>query len=489
MKNILVIIIFILFSAPILTRGYSSTKELRVTLQSSFISLDPGGIQDSQSWFVSRQVNCQLVRSQGSIFVLDAAESIRYITPLKIILKISNKAKFHDGTSVTSADVLASFNYIKASRNILGNLFTWIEKIEAIDDRTILFSIKQKIPQFLKVLSSTNYTIFKKDFLEKARKDKNLWKNPLGCGGYKVAEFNNEYIKLIPISQGLPITFYLNKTNQINASELGKYDIVTINVIGKSKELDDFNVLEMFDPLQFFVGLNAKSKIWKTKYDRCKFLSELDTKKLLASYGTSYGKSAIEANDVLPKGTLGYKTNRNFNNQMMDLSKKAVYAESKLKLHSLCISYLAVSIQEKYKNQYLNMFKKFYPSVYMQPIENVKRFGKDFVNKNCDAILFAWKSNYFDGYEYLTIFEDNDANFSGIYNKNLSNQILKSQDISNAKDRANEYQKIINKIGDLCIVRPLFTLSTRKVYVKANLKTPKIGLASIHQYYLGNVSR
>src|SRR3990167_4476995 len=96
MKKIFFIVAFFLSIVPVVTKANSTNKELRVTLQSSMISLDPGGIQDSQSWVVSRQVNCQLVRSQGAIFVLDAAESIKYITPLKIVLKISNKAKFHD---------------------------------------------------------------------------------------------------------------------------------------------------------------------------------------------------------------------------------------------------------------------------------------------------------------------------------------------------------------------------------------------------------
>jgi ABC-type transport system substrate-binding protein len=125
MKNILVWTIISLSFISNLTRA-NDNRELRVTLQSSLISLDPGGIQDSQSLMVSRQVNCQLVRSQDSVFVLDAAESIKYITPFEIILKLNNKVRFHDGSPVTAEDVLASFNYIKESRNILQNLFVWI---------------------------------------------------------------------------------------------------------------------------------------------------------------------------------------------------------------------------------------------------------------------------------------------------------------------------------------------------------------------------
>jgi ABC-type transport system substrate-binding protein len=210
MKCFILFILSVLFFTS-LTKAETNPDPLRVTLQPSVISLDPGGVQDSQSWLVSRQINCQLVQNFGPNYILDAAESIKYITPLKIRLKLNPKAKFHDNTPVTSQDVIASLDYIKESRNILSNLFIWIEKIEIIDDKTILFSLKKQIPQFLNVLSSTNFKIFKKDFILQAKKDKNLWKKPLGCGKYKVSEFTDQYIKLIPVHQGLPIIFYLKK--------------------------------------------------------------------------------------------------------------------------------------------------------------------------------------------------------------------------------------------------------------------------------------
>jgi hypothetical protein len=89
-----ILIAFILIFSTKVIAGNLNTNELQVTLQSSKISLDPGGVQDSQSLFVSRQVNCQLVRNQGSNFILDAAESVKYITPTKIVLKI-NPHIFH----------------------------------------------------------------------------------------------------------------------------------------------------------------------------------------------------------------------------------------------------------------------------------------------------------------------------------------------------------------------------------------------------------
>lgn len=486
MKKLL--IIFIAVTSVISTQTYAESKinELRVTLQSSLISLDPGGIQDSQSLMVSRQVNCQFVRSQGSVFVLDAAESIKYVTPLHIILKINDKVKFHDGSPVTARDVLASFNYIKVSRNILDNLFLWIDKIESVDNKTVRFTLKKEIPQFLKVLSATNFNIFKEDFLNKAKINKNLWKSPMGCGGYKVVESNSNYIRLIPVSKGLPITFSLIKSNFVDRDEMGKYDIVTTEISAKESELDgiNFKILRMFDPVQFYIGLNAKSKMWENKYDRCKFLADLNVKDLTASYG----KTAVPANDILPKGTLGYNEDRNFNDQISDISKNANTKSSK-KIKPFCFAYLSVSVEDKYKSEYVKMLKKIHPNIVTYEIFDTKKYGKDFVNKNCDAIVFAWKSYYLDGYEYLTFFENNDANFSGMDNNSISRRILKSQDIARVSSRAKEYQSIIREIGDLCVVRPLLTLPTRNIYMKKDLKAPGIGLVSIHQYYLGNISR
>lgn len=90
-KKYILILFFLMYPYPI----QANVKELRIPLQSTVITLDPGDIQDASSLFVARQINCQLIINEGENFTLDAAESIKYITPLKIVLKIKNNAKFH----------------------------------------------------------------------------------------------------------------------------------------------------------------------------------------------------------------------------------------------------------------------------------------------------------------------------------------------------------------------------------------------------------
>ncbi len=480
----IIILIFILTANCLNAR--SINDELRVTLQKSKITLDPGNIRDSQSLFISRQVNCELIHNQGSVYVLDAADSINYITPLKIRIKINEKIKFHDGSLVKSEDVIASFDYIGQSKNVLNNFWSWIDKIHAIDDKTIEISLKKEAPQLLRVLSSSNYTIFKKEFIEKAKIDARLWQKPLGCGGYKVVEFGNHVIKLTPISKGLPIRFDIIHDNQIESQDLSKYDIINLNIQGDSEELKEFNIVELFSPKQLYVGLNSKSNFWKNKYERCLFLSKLKINKKILK---NYEKETELANDLLPKGTFGYSREVDFNEKLSKLAKKYEPINFNSNPQSFCLAYLTVSVQEKQKISYLNMFKKIYPDVSLKEISNVKQFGKKFIDEKCDALIFGLVSDYFDGYEFLTVYQDNKANFTGIVNKKLVQQITISQFISNSSNRAKEYRNIIDKIADLCIVRPIFTSLTKEIYIRKNLKAPGIGLAVLHQYFLGNISR
>lgn len=213
-------------------------------------------------------------------------------------------------------------------------------------------------------------------------------------------------------------------------------------------------------------------------------MGHLDLKNILAAYGSI----AHQANDFLPKGTLGYSATADYRAEMMRSFDKHPSESAALRNNKFCLAYLAISVQGKYTDEYVRMIEKDYSNIVLMPITNNKKFGKKFVDANCDALLFSLKSYYFDGYEYLTIFENNDANFTGMRNYFLSNKIQKSQLMENASDKAGEYREIIKEIQDSCVIRPLFTLPTRKVYVRKNLNTPGIGLISIHQYYLGNIS-
>ena len=254
-----------------------------------------------------------------------------------------------------------------------------------------------------------------------------------------------------------------------------------MNVVGSSKKIKDYLSLDLFDPLQVFVGLNRKNKIWKNKHSRCSFLAKLQFSDLIKAYGNL----ASEANDLLPQGALGYSSTEKYFSSI----EKEYVKESIPKLNSFCLAYLTVSIPEMYKNYYTNVFKKIYPDIILNPISDTTQFGRRFSDQGCDAILFSLKSNYLDGYEYIDIFANNDANFSGIKNKKLSNKIKNSQNISDSYRRSKEYREIITEIENLCVIRPILTIPMRKIYVRKSLNTAGIGWGPLNEFYLGNITR
>ena len=227
-----------------LANADDASKILNIPLHAARVSLDPSGIQDLSSLFVSRQVNCQLVREQGAVYTLEAAESIEYTSPLEVIIKINKNASFHDGSPITANDVITSFNDIKVSRSTLRNIFNWVSDMTAVDDRTVKIKLHRPVPQFLKVLAAPNYGIFKASFMHKARSNAKLWENPLGCGKYLITENTDSLIKLSPVNNGYRIIFHLTQSNQLTPAEAEKFDITDLQIDGNAENLKHHTLLK-----------------------------------------------------------------------------------------------------------------------------------------------------------------------------------------------------------------------------------------------------
>lgn len=455
---------------------------IKIPLRSTYVTLEPYKLQDISSLWVSRQINCQLVRMHGRVPVLEAARSMRYASPLILKIKLKQDILFSNGSQLTAQDVIATFDYLRNKEAEFRNIFDWTQSIKAIGKFDIIIKLKKQTPDFITALSAPHYAIFEKNFIEKAIMNPVLWKNPIGCGGYQVYENNKDNVVLIPNKKGPSIIFSFEPKKQISMKEVKKYDLIlAMQIVGNPKKVEDFHTTQVFDPYQFYFDFNTRLPIWQNKKNRCSVFSKLNAEKILKEYGN---KAKISDN-LIPSGILGYSSNKNY---LSDIIKEYVNIPAPEKA-DFCISLVATSVEKNYRTEYLNMVKKIYPNAKLKIIKSCSNMNQVIEQQKCDGVLLAVKSNYLDAYEYLQeLSTPKGINPTGYYDPDLVAAINDSQMKLTVEKKAKEYRKIINQIDSLCLMYPLFTISYDIVFVNNDIITPGLGQDPINEYYLGNIS-
>lgn len=105
--------------------------------------------------------------------------------------KIRKGVKFHDGTLLTSADIVATFNKIiwppKGVASARKAFFSMVDKLTAPDDYTVVFDLKYPSGAFLPALSMPYNFVYSKKILDK---DIHWYeKHVMGTGPFKFVEW------------------------------------------------------------------------------------------------------------------------------------------------------------------------------------------------------------------------------------------------------------------------------------------------------------
>jgi len=96
----------------------------------------------------------------------------------KYIFTLREGIKFHDGSLVTVDDIIYSIKNL-ADVGKMTSVFSNVEKVEAIDDKTVEITLKEADTEFLAFLTSAIVP-----------KDTDVAKNPIGTGPYKYISRN-----------------------------------------------------------------------------------------------------------------------------------------------------------------------------------------------------------------------------------------------------------------------------------------------------------
>ncbi|UUZ84995.1 ABC transporter substrate-binding protein [Paenibacillus sp. P26] len=146
-------------------------------------------------------------------------------------------AKFHNGDPVTPEDVKYTFERISNPKNnaTFRNELSVIDKIEAVDAKTVAITLKEPSAPFIHYLAPPESVIVSKKWTEEKNGDLNS--APMGAGPYQfvkwtkgqefvVKKFDGYYKKDKPKLGTIRFIFYPDDNTRVNALKAGDVDLI-----------------------------------------------------------------------------------------------------------------------------------------------------------------------------------------------------------------------------------------------------------------------
>jgi microcin C transport system substrate-binding protein len=170
------------------------------------------------------------------------AEKITYNSDFSAItFHLDKRARFQDGERIKPSDVKFSFEKL-TSEGLPGlkQYYSFVEKIEVLDDTRVKFSLNTK--DKARMMALCGFTVFAEHFWKDHRLDEPLKEPPVGSGAYKVADYKfGKYVKYervkdywadeLPVMRGIfndaevQYDYYLDGTVAFEAFKAGHIDI------------------------------------------------------------------------------------------------------------------------------------------------------------------------------------------------------------------------------------------------------------------------
>lgn len=167
--------------------------------------------------------------------------------------KLRPGVKWHDGKPFTSADVVFSFKqYLPAVFARTKLIMDQVASIEAPDDLTVVFKLKQTYPAFMYIFEATGGTIMPKHLYEGVTdyRTTQVNNNIVGTGPFKLGEWrrgafiklvknpeywdkgkphlDNLYFHIVPDAVGRSIAFESGKVDAIRAGDVENFEIARL---------------------------------------------------------------------------------------------------------------------------------------------------------------------------------------------------------------------------------------------------------------------
>ena len=303
------------------------------------VCLDPAIITDGISGRVTNQVFEGLVKFDGSTTNVVPSLAEKWETSadgLVWTFTLRKNVKFHDGTAFNAAAVVKNWDYWVNSSNPLhktqvdagqtfdyyGNQFggfdadSIITKVEAKDDSTVVFTLKEPQGPFLNNLAMFVFVFWSPAALEKAGKDS--CKTPVGTGPFKFVEWQTEqFVRLEkfadywdkPNAAKVDEVIIRNikdnsaRLNALKAGEVHGVEGMEPDAIKALREDKNFQVLLRPANTTGYVAFNYNVKEFQDVKVRQAFAHAINKKAIVDAF---YGGGGQVAKEFQPPSLWGY---------------------------------------------------------------------------------------------------------------------------------------------------------------------------------------
>lgn len=166
---------------------------------------------------------------------------------LSMIFILNDKAKWHDGVSITADDVVFTFNTLLEKGNpFYRSYYADVASVEKVDELIVKFNFKRDSNRELPFIVS-ELPVFPKHYWEKNEFDKTTLHPPLGSGPYKIGKVDaprsidfkrakNYWGKDLPVNVGrynfdkIKYDYYRDETVAVEGLKANGYDIRQENI-------------------------------------------------------------------------------------------------------------------------------------------------------------------------------------------------------------------------------------------------------------------
>lgn len=248
----------------------------------------------------------------------ELAESYEIAPDAKTLTFHLRDAKFHDGSTVTSADVKATMDRIMApdSTASFRGQFAIVDKIDTPDQKTVIFQLKQPSVAFVHYLALPESVILPAAWLAAHKGDIGT-AAPVGAGPFQfvswergrelvVKKFDGYYKKSKPHLDQVTYQFYADENTRVNAIKAGDVDIidyVPARELANLKAMPDIKLESTFGPFMA-IQYNMHFKPFANPDVRRAIAAAIDRNVIIKTAFDGVGTPIYGLG--IPKGYLGY---------------------------------------------------------------------------------------------------------------------------------------------------------------------------------------